>query len=85
MIPLIVLANKDNKVLTKEELRQKRKEAYQKAKAAREADPRYQEMKAKQKEKQREIRKAAYARAKAAGKARKEAIRAEKQTEERER
>lgn len=35
---------------TKDELRQKRKEAYQKAKAKRDADPRYQLMKEKVKE-----------------------------------
>lgn len=39
-------------MMTKEELRQKRKEAYQKAKAKRDADPRYQLLKEKVKQEQ---------------------------------
>jgi hypothetical protein len=39
---------------TKENLRQKRKEAYQKAKAKRDADPRYQALKEKAKAERRE-------------------------------
>jgi type III secretory pathway component EscR len=38
-------------MMTKEELRQKRKEAYQQAKAKRDADPRYQQLLEKVKEK----------------------------------
>jgi hypothetical protein len=41
-------------MLSKEELRQKRKEAYQKAKAKRDADPRYQALKEKVKQDRKE-------------------------------
>ncbi|MCA9508572.1 MAG: hypothetical protein KC505_09140 [Myxococcales bacterium] len=41
-------------MLTKEELRQKRKEAYQKAKAKRDADPQFQALKEKMKEARKE-------------------------------
>lgn len=40
---------------TKEKLRQMRKEAYQKAKALRDADPEYQELKEKEKQKRKEL------------------------------
>lgn len=62
---------------TKEELRQKRKEAYQKAKAKRDADPKYQAMKEQAKQARKDQYRAFRDRRKKAAQDEKEKIRAE--------